>query len=105
MHGGKKNWAQGAVRDFIDAANPLEWRLPALNFAAGKISEKEMLDEVEKLKDGGSSRICEAYFTIAMSKNEEDESRRLKETLKHCPPYSLERMTAEYKLRQLKKIK
>ena len=68
---GQTKWPYG-VSDFIDAANPVEWRMPVLKFAAGKINEKELLHEVKKINAGGNKRLCEAYFFLAQVKLGED---------------------------------
>jgi len=102
---GKSDWASGAVKDFIEAANPVEWRLPALRFAAGKTDEKEFLREVKKIKFGGNKRLCEAYFFLASAKLAEDEKSAksyFKKAVKACPPYSLERLAANYELDRIK---
>jgi|GEM_PF-4862342 len=99
---GQTKWARGAVSDFINAANPVEWRMPILKFAAGKINEKELLHEVKKINAGGNKRLCETYFMLAQVKFEDDRVAAvsyLKKASRICPPYSLERLAADYQLK------
>ena len=95
---GQAKWAASAVADFIEASNPIEWRRPVLKYAAGQLGQKEMFAEINKIKTGGTSRLCGAYFFAAQNTAQATRSQFLKEATRVCAPYSLERLAAQYEL-------
>ncbi len=98
---GQEKWARGAVSDYLEASHPVEWRRPALMFAADEYSKSETLEKLRNINLGGNSKMCEAYYFIAIKGSDDSAKsakRYLRRALRECPAYSLEKFAAEYQL-------
>lgn len=100
---GDDKWVVGALEDFIEDGDYVEWRKPILEYMAGRSDEKRLINEMKKSNRGGNKRLCETYFAVAQMKlyrNEKSAKTYLNKTIGICPPYSMEIFTSKYQLKK-----